>query len=123
MSGLRKQQRQRREQAILMAAESLFSEHGYSRVNVDEIAARAGVGVATIYKYFGTKPGLIRELFRPEIEKIRLAGEKVLAKPDADPGRGMARLIAQYRFGERWQHRDLFREISGLNWGYASGDI
>lgn len=120
MSSLRKLQRQRREQGILFAAEALFNERGYSAVNVEEIAARAEVGVATIYKYFGTKPGLIRELFRPEIEKLRAAGEKVLGAPDPDPARGMAKLIAQYRFGERWQHRDLYREISGLNWGYAA---
>lgn len=104
---------------MLAAAESLFSERGYSAVNVEEIADRADVGVATIYKYFGTKTGLIRELFRFEIENLRHAGEKVLAAPDQDPAPGMARLIAQYRFGERWQHRDLFRAIAGLNWGYA----
>jgi AcrR family transcriptional regulator len=119
VSSLRRLQRQRREQAMLAAAESLFSERSYSAVNVEEIAARADVGVATIYKYFGTKTGLIRELFRPEIEKLRHAGEKVLAAPDADPAPGMARLIKQYRFGERWQHRDLYRAIGSLNWGYA----
>jgi hypothetical protein len=58
-------------------------------------------------------------LFRPEIESLRAAGERVLAEPDADPARGMSRLIAQYRFGERWQHRDLDREIASLNWSYA----
>jgi AcrR family transcriptional regulator len=119
VSGLRKLQRRKREQAILAAAEALFSERGYSATNVEEVAARAEVGVATIYKYFGSKTGLIRELFRTEIEALRLAGERVLAAPDADPAAGMARLIAQYRFGERWQHRDLYLEIASLNWGYA----
>lgn len=104
---------------MLRAAESLFSERGYSAVNVEDIAERAGVGVATIYKYYGTKTGLIRELFRPEIDSLRTAGEHVLATADADPARGMARLVAQYRFGERWQHRDLYREIGSLGWGYA----
>ncbi len=119
MPSLRQLQRKKREQAILDAAESLFSEYGYAAVNVDEIATRADAGVATIYKYFGNKTGLIRELFRPEIEQLRVAGERVLADPDDEPASGMARLIAQYRFGDRWQHRDLYREIASLNWGYA----
>jgi AcrR family transcriptional regulator len=119
VSSLRQLQRKKREQAILDAAATLFAERGYSAVNVEEIATRASAGVATVYKYFGSKTGLIRELFRPEIEHLRAAGERVLANPDPDPAQGMARLIAQYRFGERWQHRDLYREIASHNWGYA----
>lgn len=119
MSRLRQLQRERREQAILDAAASLFAERGYRAANIEDIAERAEVGVATIYKYFGTKTGLIRELFRPEIDRLRAGGEAVLAAPADDPVEGIAKLIAQYRFGEHWQHRDLFRTIGEMNWGYA----
>jgi AcrR family transcriptional regulator len=119
MSRLRQLQRERREQAILDAAASLFGERGYRAVNIDEIAERAEVGVATIYKYFGTKAGLIRELFKPQLERLRAEGEAILAAPAEDPVEGIASLIARYRFGEHWQHRDLFRKIGELDWGYA----
>lgn len=119
MSSLREKQRQRREQAILDAAGQLFSKHGYSPVNVEDIAELAEVGVATIYKYFGAKSGLIRELWRPEIKNLKDAGERVLANPPADPAHAMAELISQYRFGDKWQHRDLYQTIAGLNLGYA----
>lgn len=119
MSTLRKKHRQRREQAILAAAEQLFSKRGYKAVNVEDIAELAEVGVATVYKYYGAKNGLIRELWRPEIEILKNAGEKVLANPPAAPAEAMAELIAQYRFGDKWQHRDLFQAIAGLNLGYA----
>lgn len=118
MSSLRERQRTRRKQAIIDAAEQLFSERGYSAVRVEEIALRAEVGVATVYKYFGTKAGLIRELWRAEVERVREAGERVLADPPEDPARGFPELMDQYRFGDRWQNRDHYRAIGGLRMGY-----
>lgn len=41
------------------AALDLFEERGYAAVTVDEIAAAAAVGPATIYRGFGTKEGVV----------------------------------------------------------------
>jgi AcrR family transcriptional regulator len=41
------------------AALRLFTERGFDRVNIDEIARAADVGVATIYRNFGTKEQLV----------------------------------------------------------------
>lgn len=41
------------------AALDLFEERGYGAVTVDEIAAAAGVGPATVYRAFGTKERVI----------------------------------------------------------------
>src|SRR5215212_1828550 len=46
-------------QAILDAAEALFSRHGFYGVTVRQVAAEAGVDTALIHYYFGAK----RELF------------------------------------------------------------
>jgi len=41
------------------AAAELFLEQGYDRTTVDEIARRAGVGRATFFNYFPSKPDLL----------------------------------------------------------------
>jgi AcrR family transcriptional regulator len=41
------------------AAAELFLEQGYDRTTVDDIARRAGVGRATFFNYFASKPDLL----------------------------------------------------------------
>jgi AcrR family transcriptional regulator len=41
------------------AAAELFLEQGYDRTTVDDIARRAGVGRATFFNYFPSKPDLL----------------------------------------------------------------
>ena len=53
-------------EAILRAALQVFSEHGVHGVPVPDIAARAGVGTGTIYRFFASKEVLINELFREQ---------------------------------------------------------
>ncbi|MHA6631191.1 TetR/AcrR family transcriptional regulator [Pseudonocardia sichuanensis] len=44
--------------ALLSAAEELFRAHPADDVTVDDIAARAGVAVGSLYNHFGSKAGL-----------------------------------------------------------------
>jgi len=44
--------------ALLHAAEEIFGERPAEEVTVEEIAARAGVAVGSIYNHFGSKAGL-----------------------------------------------------------------
>jgi len=50
--------------AILQAALDLFAEHGYAGVSIEGVAARAGVGKATVYRRYATKPELVVEAVR-----------------------------------------------------------
>lgn len=63
-SGGRKRDAAATRAAILTAAQGLFAARGYERATVREIAARAGVNQALLFRYFGTK----EELFRAAIE-------------------------------------------------------
>ncbi len=46
--------------AILGAAQELFAERGYERATVRDIAGRAGVNQALLFRYFGNKDELFR---------------------------------------------------------------
>lgn len=49
----------RRKRAIIDAARSLFVEQGFERTTLGEIVERAGGSLATVYKVFGNKDGLL----------------------------------------------------------------
>ena len=51
-----------RRQAVLDAAQELFFSRGYAGTTIAGIAEAAGVSPETVYKQFGGKPGLVREL-------------------------------------------------------------
>jgi AcrR family transcriptional regulator len=50
--------------AIATAAGRLFAERGYAATSIEEIAAAAGVGRATVFTSVGGKPELLREAYR-----------------------------------------------------------
>jgi AcrR family transcriptional regulator len=50
--------------AILQAALDIFAEEGYAGVSIDGVAARAGVGKATIYRRYSSKAELVVEAVR-----------------------------------------------------------
>ena len=50
--------------AILQAALDVFAEEGYAGVSIDGVAARAGVGKATIYRRYSSKAEMIVEAVR-----------------------------------------------------------
>jgi len=49
----------RRRQAIILAARNLFFDQGYERTTLSHIVRIAGGSLATIYKLFGNKDGLL----------------------------------------------------------------
>ena len=119
MSSLRQKQRQQREEAIKRAADALFQEQGFSQTNVEDIAARAEVGVATIYKYFGSKGGILCQLLWPDVAAIREAGEQVLMNPPLDPAEAVFKLVSSYKFGDHWAHKELLKGLIGFDLGYG----
>jgi len=50
--------------AIVAAAGNLFAEHGYAATSIDEIAAAAAVGRATVFNSVGGKPELLKAAYR-----------------------------------------------------------
>jgi AcrR family transcriptional regulator len=54
----------RAHQAILTAARELLVAHGFAGMRLEHIAARAGVGKATIYRRWASKEAIAEELLR-----------------------------------------------------------
>ncbi len=58
----RQERARQQHQAALDQAQRLFLERGYAATTVESIARAAGVSAATVYKTYGGKAGLLREL-------------------------------------------------------------
>jgi AcrR family transcriptional regulator len=78
---LRRDARENRDR-ILAAARAAFAELGVE-ASVEEIAARAGVGIGTLYRRFPTKDELIGAVFEEHLEQIASAAESALEQDDA----------------------------------------
>ncbi|WP_306207450.1 TetR/AcrR family transcriptional regulator [Actinoplanes sp. RD1] len=88
---LRSDARDNRER-ILEAARDIFAREGLD-VPMREIARRAGVGPATLYRRFPTKEALVTEAFAERMAACTAIVEAGLADPD--PWRGLSRVIEQ----------------------------
>jgi AcrR family transcriptional regulator len=89
-SGRQAQARVRR-LAVVLAARDLFERDGYRPTTIAAIAARAGVSAESVYKGFGTKAALAKEVFdlalagddEPVPVAARPAMQAVRDEPDA----------------------------------------
>ncbi len=52
---------------ILISARELFTNYGYKKVSMDEIAKNAGVTKKTVYSYFDDKESLLKSLIEEEL--------------------------------------------------------
>lgn len=68
----------RNAQLLLDAAGAVFVESGVN-APVRDIAARAGVGVGTIYRHYPTRADLIVAVYRHQIDACATAGPELLA--------------------------------------------
>lgn len=77
-SSLREKQRQERLELLLQAAEQMFEEKGYRDTSMDEIAARVGIGTATIYSHFSSKEDLmVAAIFEGTFRRIVQGVEEI----------------------------------------------
>jgi AcrR family transcriptional regulator len=101
--GLREVKRERTRRLIADKAFELFSDHGFGRTTVEQIAAAAEVGPSTLYRYFPTKETLVLEFVedclvdavtwfhgKPDLalpEGLRAVVERVLEQLETNPDR------------------------------------
>jgi AcrR family transcriptional regulator len=71
----------RNRDAIIAVARAVFAEHGLG-APLDEIARRAGVGNATLYRRFPTREELVQSVLLGPMAEYVAAAEEALADPD-----------------------------------------
>ncbi len=99
--------------AIINTAERLFSVTGFDGTSVRDIAAEAGVNVAMISYYFGSKEKLMEAVFEQKTNKIRIKVENLLQNTDLQPIEKINALIDDYvdRFiAQQEFHKIMIRE-------------
>lgn len=106
---------------VLDAARRLIAERGSETVTMDDVAAAAGVGKGTVFRRFGSRAGLMRELLdadEQDLQQAMMFGPPPLG-PSAPPRQ---RLLA---FGRRrlefvLRHADLLCEADRTQPGRTS---
>lgn len=68
---------------IVNAARSLFTDYGYKKVSMEEIAIKAGVTKKTIYNYFHDKEELFEYFIKEELEKMTEVFEENLKEKES----------------------------------------
>jgi AcrR family transcriptional regulator len=81
---------------IMEAAEELFAEKGFDGTSVRDIADEAGVNLAMISYYFGSKEKLMESLFKYRGESIKLQLESMLENKELNSLQKVFGLIDNY---------------------------
>jgi AcrR family transcriptional regulator len=74
---------ERRRRQIVESAYVVFAERGYEATGISDLAAHAGVGQGTVYRYFASKREILDHVFDFSVEKLfeAVEPETLLAKP------------------------------------------
>ncbi|TDE51257.1 TetR/AcrR family transcriptional regulator [Nonomuraea mesophila] len=65
---------------LLAEARTAFLDHG-TDASLEDIAARAGVGVGTLYRHFPTREALLAELLRERFDALAADAQKLAGHP------------------------------------------
>lgn len=78
---------------ILDAALEVFSEQGFARARVEDIAARAGLSKGAVYLYFESKDEMLKALVRRLADGVVGAAERLVEIGQADAEQTLRALI------------------------------
>jgi AcrR family transcriptional regulator len=85
-----------KQRRIMEAAEELFAEKGFDGTSVRDIAEEAGVNLAMISYYFGSKDKLMESLFKYRGESIKLQLENMIENKELSSLQKVYALIDNY---------------------------
>ena len=81
---------------IIQTAEQLFAKKGYEATTVRDIAEQAGVNIAMISYYFGSKEKLLEALFNHRMGAIKMRVESLVKNDSLSPTQKIDILIDEH---------------------------
>jgi AcrR family transcriptional regulator len=81
---------------ILLSAEHLFAVKGFEASTVRDIADAAGVNLAMISYYFGSKEGLMEYLFHERMDATKIKVEQLLQNNNITPFEKVEIMLGEY---------------------------
>jgi AcrR family transcriptional regulator len=72
---------QRNHERLVAAARKVFAAQGVE-ASLEEIARRAGLGIATLYRHFPSREALVEAIFERRIGELVAVAEDAAAEPD-----------------------------------------
>jgi AcrR family transcriptional regulator len=94
---------------IIEAAEKLFADRGFKGTSVRDIAEEAGINVAMISYYFGSKVKLMEAIFEVRIGTVQMRLENLLKDDSLTPLQKINMLIDEHV--DRVSQRECFFKI------------
>lgn len=61
-----------KQEHILVVAQQLFGEHGFSATSIRDIAQKANINVSMVSYYFGGKEGLLKAIVQSKIDAMKI---------------------------------------------------
>lgn len=117
MIGRREKKKMIARNKILKAASTIFSEKGFEKASISEIAQKADLGVGTVYNYFKSKDEIFVETFINQVdfdEKHQFDFNKIVEN-------GVADIVIEYveKFSKifRYIPKKLMKEFIRVTFG------
>lgn len=85
--------RQRRRDRLIDAARRVFAAQGFERASMEEIAAAAGAGKPTLYRYFASKDALFDAVFVTALDQLD-ASLAAAERTSGEPRQALQRMVA-----------------------------
>ncbi|WP_435205021.1 TetR/AcrR family transcriptional regulator [Micromonospora sp. bgisy143] len=97
---------ERTRSGIIDAASPLLYERGLDGIGVAELCSRIGVSKETLYRYFGTKDGLIQAVLEARSDRVTSWIAGAVAAAGDDPRDQLAAVFDEL---QRWYEEPTFR--------------
>jgi len=119
-------------EALLDAAEALFSEHGIQASSLRMITHQAGANLAAVHYHFGSKEGLVRAVFARRLQPLREERFQLLEACDLSAGmegKGVEQVIHAFvaplirRMRETPDGAHAFAQLMGRVFSEPSEDV
>ena len=108
------------QEAVVEAAESLFGDRGIDETKMDDIAAKAGIAIATLYKVFRGKTQVVNAVHRTRLAALIAPSLESAAR--SGPADERLRDALEQGIALQLEHPDYVRMHlrDGSSWGLLS---